>query len=99
MIGTDTTGRCQVRIGTDHPCPRPAVTELLGVPFCERCANQQRAYFTIGEFMRSHEPTDGLVDPARGFLNEPLADALRRMRREFVADRRTPRRLTRTQGE
>lgn len=41
--------QCQVRSGTDHPCPYPAVVRIRGVSFCERCAREQEAYFAIGE--------------------------------------------------
>jgi hypothetical protein len=40
---------CQVRSGTDNPCRRPASVTIRGVPFCEPCAREQEAYFTIGE--------------------------------------------------
>ncbi len=43
------SGRCQVGIGTDSPCGRPAATAVLGVPFCERCAREKEDYFAIGE--------------------------------------------------
>lgn len=43
------SGRCQVRAGTDFPCGRPAVAEVLGVPFCGRCAREQEDYFVVGE--------------------------------------------------
>ena len=50
MAGATTKpGLCQVRIKTDHPCPYRAVTEILGMPFCESCAREQEAYFAIGE--------------------------------------------------
>ncbi len=42
-------GHCQVGSKTDRPCPRQAVIEIRGVPFCERCASEQEAYFAIGE--------------------------------------------------
>ena len=42
-------GPCQVRSGTDRPCPRPAVVKIRGIPFCEPCAREQEAYFAIGE--------------------------------------------------
>ncbi len=42
-------GRCQVRSGTDLPCRHPAVVKIRGIPFCESCAREQEAYFTIGE--------------------------------------------------
>lgn len=49
-------GSCQVRSGTDHPCPQRAVVEIQGIPFCERCAREQEAYFAIGEL------TQGLAE-------------------------------------
>ena len=42
-------GLCQVRSETDRPCPYLAVVEIRGIPFCERCAREQAAYFAIGE--------------------------------------------------
>jgi len=47
--------------------------EILGVAFCEPCARQQEAYFAIGEL--THEEEQGL-------RSEPLAAALKMMRRE-----------------
>ena len=49
--------RCQVRSGTDSPCPRPASVEILDVPFCEQCAREREAYLAIGENTRT--PRDG----------------------------------------
>ena len=52
LLKTEATkklGVCQVGSKTDHPCPRQAVGEIWGIPFCERCAREQEAYFTIGE--------------------------------------------------
>src|SRR5215210_724673 len=46
---TKKLGQCQVGSRTDRPCPRQAVIEIRGVPFCERCAREQEAYFAIGE--------------------------------------------------
>ena len=45
--------RCQVRSGTDSPCPRPASVEILSVPFCEQCAREREAYLVIGENTRT----------------------------------------------
>lgn len=42
-------GLCQVRSDTDRPCLHPAVVEIWDIPFCERCAREQAAYFAIGE--------------------------------------------------
>jgi hypothetical protein len=62
MIGAATKlGPCQVRSKTDHPCPHRAVTEILGIPFCERCAREQEAYFAIGSLaMQPQELTSNL---------------------------------------
>ena len=52
LLKTEATkklGLCQVGSKTDHPCLRLAVVEIRGVPFCERCAREQEAYFAIGE--------------------------------------------------
>ena len=52
LLKTEATkklGVCQVGSRTDSPCPRQAVVEICGVPFCEQCAREQKAYFVIGE--------------------------------------------------
>ena len=52
LLNTEATtklGMCQVGSRTDHPCLRQAVIEICGVPFCERCAREQEAYFAICE--------------------------------------------------
>ena len=64
-------GPCQVRIETETPCPYPATMKIRDVPFCERCALTQEAYFTIGELTQSQA-----VD------EESLAKALEGMRWE-----------------
>jgi hypothetical protein len=67
-------GPCQVGSETDSPCPRLAVVEIRGMPFCERCAGKQEAYFAVGELTQEEE--------ARVLRDEPLAEVLGRMRRE-----------------
>ena len=62
---------CQVRSGTKHSCPRPAVTKIRGVPFCEPCAREQEAYFAIGE----------LTEEPRYLRDERLVGMLSRMQR------------------
>jgi hypothetical protein len=54
--------------------------EILGVPFCGSCARQQEAYFAIGE--HTHEE-------ARDLHSEPLAAALKMMRRERAGVKET----------
>jgi hypothetical protein len=41
--------KCQVGSETDRPCRRAAAVKIRGIPFCEPCAREQKAYFTIGE--------------------------------------------------
>ena len=65
-------GLCQVGIGTDNPCLRPAVVEIRGIPFCEGCAREQEAYFAIGE----------LTEVGRGFRDGPLVELLHRVRQK-----------------
>ena len=65
---------CQVRSKTENPCPHPAIVEIRGVAFCGPCAREQEAYFAIGELVAREE--------ARGFHGKPLAEALKRLRRE-----------------
>jgi hypothetical protein len=73
-------GPCQVRSNTESPCVRSAEVEILGVAFCGACARQQEAYFAIGEL--THEDTEGL-------RSEPLAAALKMMRRERAGVKET----------
>ena len=73
-------GFCQVRSETDNPCLRPAAVEIGGVPFCERCAHEQEAYFVIGELTQA--PTSDRTWRIQSFQRgELLLDTLRRMRR------------------
>jgi hypothetical protein len=68
---------CQVRSRTQSPCPHRAVVKIRGVAFCGACAREQEAYFAIGELVAQEE--------RRSFRTEPLAQALKRMRRERAA--------------
>ncbi len=70
-------GLCQVGSETDCPCPRQAVIEIRGVPFCEQCAREQESYFAIGELTQEEE--------AHSLRNEPLVETLGRMRWERTA--------------
>lgn len=69
---------------TESPCHRPATTRVMGVPYCGRCAREQRAYFAIGETVRPQASSDGLSETAGRFLDGPLADALRGIRSTSV---------------
>lgn len=73
--------RCQVGRETERPCPNPATVEVRGVPFCECCAREQEAYFTVGEI--TQELTDDRTRRAYSSLDEPLAEALDHMRWGF----------------
>lgn len=48
---TEQGGACQVGSETDHPCPRRAMVEIRGVPFCDACAREQEAYFAVGRLV------------------------------------------------
>ena len=72
--GTTEQGPCRVRIRTDRPCLRPAVVEVRGVPFCERCARKQEAYFAIGEL--TQELASDRTMQARDFRDGLLAEVL-----------------------
>lgn len=73
--------QCQVGRETEQPCPNPATVEIRGVPFCECCAREQEAYFTVGEI--TQELTDDRTRRAHSSLDEPLAEALDHMRWGF----------------
>ena len=93
LIGTTTElGSCRVRIEADRPCP-PAVVETRGVPFRERCAREQEAYFAIGGLtqelpggrskLRTSAPGSARrnTGPERwGFAGERLAEAEKRLK-------------------
>jgi hypothetical protein len=69
-----------VRIDTEIPCPRRAEVEILGVAFCGPCARLQEACFAIGELTHEEE---------QGRRSEPLAAALKMMRRERAGVKET----------
>ena len=73
------SGECQVRSKTESPCLEPAEVEIRGIPFCEACAREQEAYFAIGELLAEEE--------RQGLRSKPLAEALKRMRRERAGGR------------
>ena len=75
MIRATATGRCGVRSGTDSPCLRPAALEIGGVPFCERCAREQEAYFAVGELTQALA-TNRVEQSQRFRRNEPLVGRL-----------------------
>ena len=67
-----------MRSKTGNPCLRRAEVEILGVAFCGACARAQRAYFAIGELTQ---------DEGQDFHSKPLAEALKRLRRERAGSR------------
>jgi hypothetical protein len=77
--GAAMPAQCQVRSRTESPCPRRAFVEVRGVAFCGPCAREQEAYFAIGELVAREE--------ARGLRGKPLAQALKRLRRERTGGR------------
>jgi hypothetical protein len=77
-------GTCQVGSKTDRPCVRPAVVKILGVPFCERCAREQEAYFAIGELTLASGLVSGWPEGVGTPQDRSLFEALGWMRRRFV---------------
>ncbi|MBA4117063.1 MAG: hypothetical protein H0X71_11700 [Rubrobacter sp.] len=73
--------QCQVGRETERPCPNPAAVEIRGVPFCECCAREQEAYFTVGEI--TQKLADDRTRQVRNSLDESLAEALDLMRWGF----------------
>ena len=74
MTGATIQPQCQVRSKTESPCPRRAVVKIRGVAFCGPCAREQEAYFAIRELVAR--------EVVRGHRGKPLAEALKRVRRE-----------------
>ena len=67
---------CWVRSAADDPCGRPSTVEILGVPFCERCAREYEEYAAIGAL------TDTVPGHDLDRLRETsLVERLRRLRR------------------
>lgn len=78
-------GPCQVRSETNCPCPRSAAVEIRGVPFCERCAREQEAYFAIGELTQARETRAAREQQnLRGLCNGLLARMPDRARWKLV---------------
>lgn len=78
---------CWVRSAADDPCGQPATVEILGVPFCERCALEYEEYAAIGAL--TDTASGGGADRLR---EASLVERLRRLRRE--RDSRVPSRGT-----
>jgi hypothetical protein len=84
-LSTKETGSCQVRSGTDYPCPRPAAVKIGGVLFCETCVREQEAYFAVGEL--TEEPRSSYDDERLvGLLDRMRSSARRREIRAPGAD-------------
>ena len=79
LTGAAVQALCQVRSKTESPCPNLAVAEIRGVAFCGACAREQEAYFAIGELVAREKE--------RGLRGKPLAQALKRLRRERTGGR------------
>ncbi len=80
---TTERGPCRVRRETNHPCPRPAVVKICGVPFCERCAREQEAYFAVGELTQALA-ADRTNRPPDFRRAEPVVEMLDRIRWELT---------------
>ena len=75
---TTEPGSCQVRSGTKSPCLSSAAVKIRGVPFCEPCAREQEAYFTLGELTEA---------PGLLLLDERLVGMLSQRCRSLVRHR------------
>jgi hypothetical protein len=66
LIGASTKpGPCQVRSKTEYPCLHQAVMEIRGIPYCERCAREQEAYFAIGTLVMQPQGLESNLELAR----------------------------------
>jgi hypothetical protein len=70
-----------MRSEMESPCLRPAAVEIGRIPFCERCARDQEAYFAIGELTQALT-SDRACQVQSFHCDEQLAEILRRMRRD-----------------
>ena len=77
VFGRQEPKTCWVRSATDDPCGRPAAVEIMGVPFCERCAQEHEEYAAIGALTDPASESD----PSR-LREASLAESLRKLRRE-----------------
>lgn len=89
LFGRREPKTCWVRSATDDPCGRPAEVEIMGVPFCERCAREQEEYAAIGD-LTDPENVEELSRLREASLTESLR-RLRRRRARGIALRETPR--------
>lgn len=69
-------GPCQVRSETNDSCPRPAVVKIRGIPFCEPCAHEQEAYFSVGELAEAQAQIADWARQAESLSNRPLVEVL-----------------------
>ncbi len=74
--GVTGLGPCQIRSGTDLPCRRLAAIRILGVPFCEIHAREQKLYFLIGELTEAQGSADRSAEQVRDLRDVPLAEEL-----------------------
>ena len=84
MTGANGLRSCWVRSETDHPRNRPAVVDIMGVPFCGPHANEQERYFVVGQLAQAQGLAADWERWARNLGNEPLVEALELMQREFA---------------
>jgi hypothetical protein len=84
LTSANRLGPCWVRSETNHPCDRPAVVEIMGIPFCGRHAHEQEACFAVGQLAQAQGLVAGWQRQARDLGNEPLVEALELMQREFA---------------
>jgi hypothetical protein len=73
-----------VRSEADHPCDRPAVVEIMGIPFCGPPAHEQGVRFAVDQLAQVQGLVAGWQRQARDLGNEPLVEGLELMQREFA---------------
>ena len=60
------------------PCRQLAVIKIQGIPFCEACAREQKAYFTIGELTEASRHSHDNRSLIIGRLEEGISVIRRR---------------------
>jgi len=74
--GVTGQGVCQVRSETGLPCRHLATTRVLGVPFCEIHACEQKIYFLIGELTEAQGSVARSAEHVRALCDVPVAEEI-----------------------
>ncbi len=73
-----------MRSETDHPCDRPAVVKIMGVPFCGPHAREQETCFAVGQLAEAQGLVADWERQARNLGNGPLVEGLESIQQEFA---------------